>query len=102
MPCFIVDSSASVVFGVALSRALSWQSMAHRCSRFCKNTCSIYMYHIHPMNWDGQARANSVDPDQMPQNVASDLDLHCLPLTQQFLGMSTGSKLAQLFKASLA
>ena len=25
--------------------------------------------------------ANSVDPDQMPQNVAFDLGLHCLPVT---------------------
>ena len=26
-------------------------------------------------------KANCVDPDQMPLNVASDLDLHCLPVT---------------------
>ena len=25
--------------------------------------------------------ASSVDPDQTPHNVASDLDLHCLPMT---------------------
>ena len=25
--------------------------------------------------------ANNVDPDQMPQYVASDVGLHCLPLT---------------------
>ena len=25
--------------------------------------------------------ANSVDPDQMPHYVASDLGLHCLPVT---------------------
>ena len=25
--------------------------------------------------------ADSVDPDQMPHYVASDLDLHCLPMT---------------------
>ena len=25
--------------------------------------------------------ANSVDPDQTPQNEASDLDLHCLPMS---------------------
>ena len=25
--------------------------------------------------------ANNVDPDQMPHNVASDLGLHCLPMT---------------------
>ena len=27
------------------------------------------------------ANANSVDPDQMPHSVASDLGLHCLPIT---------------------
>ena len=36
--------------------------------------------------WDKQAWANSVDPDQTPQNKASDLGLHCLPLIQQCLG----------------
>ena len=25
--------------------------------------------------------ANNVDPDQMPHHVASDLGLHCLPMT---------------------
>ena len=33
---------------------------------------------------DGQAWANSVDPDEMPQNVASDQGPHFLPLIQQF------------------
>ena len=28
-----------------------------------------------------ELNANSVDPDQMPQNAASDLDLHCLPMS---------------------
>ena len=31
-----------------------------------------------------QAWANSVDPDQTPQNAASDQGLHCLPLIQHF------------------
>ena len=31
-----------------------------------------------------QAWANRVDPDQTPQNAASDQGLHCLPLNQQF------------------
>ena len=35
--------------------------------------------------WDRQAWANSEDPDQNPQNAASDHGLHCLPLFQQFL-----------------
>ena len=43
-----------------------------------------------------RAQANSVDPDEMPQNVASHQGLHCLPLIQQFLDTS-GSKL-YLFK----
>ena len=30
------------------------------------------------------ACANSVDPDQTPQNAASDQGLHCFPLIQQF------------------
>ena len=30
------------------------------------------------MNFSGWVE-NSVDPDQMPQNTASDLSLHCLP-----------------------
>ena len=31
--------------------------------------------------------ANSGDPDQMPHSVASDLGLHCLPIT--LLGVSS-------------
>ena len=37
------------------------------------------------MYFDRQAWANSVDPDQMPQNVASDQGLYCLPFIEQFL-----------------
>ena len=45
----------------------------------------------------GQTGLSSVDPDQMPQNVASDQGLYCLPLIQQLLDTSTGSK-NDLFK----
>ena len=34
--------------------------------------------------WDSQASENSADPDQMQQNVASDLAQIHLPLIQQF------------------
>ena len=34
-----------------------------------------------------------VDPDQMPQNVASDQGLHYLPPIQQFLDTVNGSKM---------
>ena len=43
---------------------------------------------------DRQVWANSVDPDQMLQNAASDLGLHGLPLIQQ----SQGVKLIDLYK----
>ena len=35
---------------------------------------------FYPTISDRQAQANSVDLDQTPQNAASDLGLHCLPL----------------------
>ena len=43
------------------------------------------------------AWANSVDPDEMLQNAASHQGLHCLPIIQQFLDTTSGSKL-YLFK----
>ena len=50
-------------------------------------------YHNNPKYWDKSALANSVDPDQMPQNVASDLGLHCLPYIQQYFKPSTGGRM---------
>ena len=41
--------------------------------------------------------ANSGDPDQMPQNVASDHGLHCLQIVQLFsLGISKSHSLTYL------
>ena len=42
---------------------------------------------------DRQAWANSVDPDETPQNEASHLGLHCLLFIQQILDTTSGSKL---------
>ena len=39
-----------------------------------------------------QTSANSIDPNQTPQNAASDQDLHCLPLIQQFYTYSQAVK----------
>ena len=44
----------------------------------------FYEYRNNPKYWDRQVWANSLDPDQTPQNTASDLCLHCLPLIQQY------------------
>ena len=45
---------------------------------------NIFIYRIYHMYSDRQAWANSIDPDETPQNAASHLGLHCLPLIQQF------------------
>ena len=41
--------------------------------------CRIYSTYL-----DRQAWENNVDPDKLPQNAATDQDLHCLPIKQQF------------------
>ena len=46
---------------------------------------------------DRQDWENSADPDEMPHNAASHLGLHCLPLIQQFLVITTDIKF-YLFK----
>ena len=51
----------------------------------------ILCYRIYHMYSDRQARANSIDPDETPQNTASHLGQHCLPLIQQFVDTSSGS-----------
>ena len=51
------------------------------------------MYRIYHIYSDRQAWANSIDPDETPQNAASHLGLHCLPLIQQFLDTTSGSEL---------
>ena len=47
-------------------------------------------YHIYPEYLDRQALADSVDPDQMMQNMASDQGLNYLLLTQKSLGTLEG------------
>ena len=59
----------------------------------CTGKYSVTDNRRYPKYSDRQGRANSVDPDQMPQNAASDLSLHCLPLIQQFLDTSSGSQM---------
>ena len=58
------------------------------------NNCELYNNNTY---LEGQAWANSVDLDEMLQNVASPQGLHCLPFIQQFLDTKSGSKL-YLFK----
>ena len=59
--------------------------------KVCKNYPNNHKY------FDRQAWANSVDPDQTPQNAASDQGLRCLSLNQQFLETSK-SNLRDSFK----
>ena len=54
----------------------------------------VYFYYclIRKNCWmtDKQVRANSVDPDRMPENPASDQGLHYLSFTKQFLRHQQG------------
>ena len=43
-----------------------------------------------------QTRTNSADPDQMPQNAASDQGLHCLATIHRFLHIATDCKIELL------
>ena len=52
------------------------------------NLGKLLYYRTYRTCSDRQAWANSVDPDETPQNAASHQGLYCLPLIQQ-----SGSKL---------
>ena len=56
-----------------------------------------HTYRIYRKYSDRQAWANSVDPDETPQNAACHQGLLCLRIIQQCLDATTGSKL-YLFK----
>ena len=69
-------------------------------SKLTVNICSVNLfpcdavtYHINRIYSDRQARANSIDPDEIPQNAASHQGLHCLPQIQQLLETKFCSKL---------
>ena len=51
----------------------------------------VEKYRIYCMYLDRQARAKSVDSDEMLQNVASHHGLHCLPLVNNILNTLAGS-----------
>ena len=44
----------------------------------------MWEYRIYSKYLDKQAWTNTVDPDQTPQNAASDQGLYYLPVIQQF------------------
>ena len=46
--------------------------------------CLTQVYYVDLRYSGRQARANSIDPDQMPRSAASDQGQHCLPLIEEF------------------
>ena len=48
-------------------------------------SCTILVTDVKVPTWTGRL-ANNADPNQMPQNVASDLGLHCLLKLQEIMG----------------
>ena len=57
----------------------------------------LYANRIFPKYAETKSLANSVDPDQTPQNAASDQGLHCLPVIQLSLDNRTVSRLDMQF-----
>ena len=55
-----------------------------------KTVCKCFIYAKYS---DRAVWANSVDPDQTPQNAASDQGLHCLTLIQHVLDTSQGGRM---------
>ena len=75
---------------------------------FCGKIRKVFTWYpflSRPMSkyWDRQTWANSVDPDHMPQNAASDQGLHCLPLspTGVFFVLFLQPKIVGIFLISL-
>ena len=58
----------------------------------------MLVYCNKPKFWDRQGCANSLERDKVPQNAASDQDLHCLPPTQHFFLNTLVGGLMELFK----
>ena len=62
-----------------------WRNeLQHSCSFSHSTDFEESNYQNNRKYWDRQAFANSVDPEQMPQNVESDQGLHYLPYIQQY------------------
>ena len=48
---------------------------------FLYKWCLLSFYYYHVFIENSELNANSADPDQTPHSVASDLGLHCLPMS---------------------
>ena len=89
--CFTNITNES--FGLLRRHTFSQNSLSLSLSLLNDNYCFHFIYRNNPKHWDRQASANSVVPDQTPQNAASDQTPqntasdqgpHCLPLMQQY------------------
>ena len=76
---YIDVSTKSYCANPLCKTAFSFHVRPHHCRRYVPFNNISYLQYV-------QAWANSVDLDQTTQNTASDQDLHCLHLIQEFLG----------------
>ena len=71
------------MFRVLMTRAMACRAGADP-GGFLRVVRFDNSYRTYSSYSDRQTLANSIDPDQTPQNAASDQGLHCLPVIQQF------------------
>ena len=82
------------IVSVSYRRQFAWNVKAYFLVKLeKKRQHRVLNYRIYHMYSDRQAWANSIDPDETPQNAASYLGLHCSPLIQQFLDTTSGNEL---------
>ena len=84
---FVLLSSAGCLFFPCRCMDVSFPRFTFVliCIENVSTVFSCLIYHNYLMYWDRQACANSVDPDQTPQNAVSDQGLNCLPQIHHFV-----------------
>ena len=63
---------------------MEYAILINRTSPFSILGVSGVLFHFYFISLEKFVLANSVDPDQTPQTVVSDLGLHCLPRSQKW------------------
>ena len=103
--CIQLVLVAYTIFTVCIQTDRPEQTVFTVCIQTDRPEQTVFMYSdwqawansIYCIYSDWQAWANSVDPDELPQKVASHQGLHCLSIIQQYLDTASDIKL-YLFK----
>ena len=88
----LCDQGSHIILVNNTDLALSLQNcnvLNKKCIHRKERPWSDYSTCIYPNYWNRHTRANSIDPEQMPQNVASDQGLYCFRVYTVFYSTIT-------------